>query len=320
MPFNPTVSINNLVLNRDKFALRDWLRIAQRVVKGISEKNLSMMAAGIAFFAMLALFPGIAATVSLYGYFADPVVVKDNLAVISPILPEEVFTLVDARVTQLITAGRQTLGIASLVSVLLASWSARAGITAMISGLNAICREKDTRNFIWGMIVAYGLTLLLICVVLVALATVVVVPAVLAFVPIGEQKVLVIMGLRWAVALSAVMLGIGALYRFGPSRRTRRLPWITIGALVAAGLWIVVSLLFSLYLSNFSNYDEVYGSLGAVIALLMWFYLSAFVVLLGAELNAEIEAHAVTVIRDRYPHLLKRNDPLLREMTGNHFD
>ncbi len=317
MPLNSRVTINQLVLNRDKFAWNDWWKIWQRIGQGIGDKNLSMMAAGIAFFAMLALFPGITATISIYGYFANPIVVQENIGLLRPILPTEVFDLVNSRVTLLITAERQTLGVASIVSLLLATWSARAGITAMISGLNVICRESNTRNFVWNMMVAYALTLLLILVSLLTLATVVVIPTIMAFVPLGPGSTIAVGILRWGVALSSVTLGIGALYRFGPSRRTRRLPWITLGTLFAVSLWVIVSVLFSFYLSNFGNYNEVYGSLGAVVSLLMWFYLSAFVVLLGAELNAEIEEHAISVIRSRYPHLLARNDPLMREMVGD---
>ncbi|QHQ36619.1 YihY/virulence factor BrkB family protein [Algicella marina] len=317
MPFNSKVTINHLVLQRDKFAFRDWLSIMMRVGNGIGEKNLSMMAAGIAFFAMLALFPGLTATISVYGYFADPVVVQDNISLLRPVLPEEVYALVDQRVTALVTSERTTLGLASLVSSLLATWSARAGVTAMISGLNVICREENTRNFIWNMVVAYGLTLLMLVVVLMTLATVVVVPTIMALVPHGDDSKLLIDVIRWLVALMSVTIGIGALYHFGPSRRSRRLPWLTIGSVFAVLMWIVVSTLFSIYLRNFGNYNEVYGSLGAVVALLMWFYLSAFVVLLGAELNAEIEDHAIDVIRERYPHLLARNDPIMREIMGD---
>ncbi|MEO0915327.1 MAG: YihY/virulence factor BrkB family protein, partial [Pseudomonadota bacterium] len=203
------------------------------------------MAAGIAFFAMLALFPGLTATISIYGYFSDPSVVKDNLGLLGPVLPEQVFELVNERVTLLITTERQALGLASLVSSLLATWSARAGITALISGLNVICREENTRNFVWNLVVAYALTLLLILVALLTLATVVVIPTIMAFVPLGPQEKALVGLVRWGVALTSVTLGIGALYRFGPSRRTRRLPWITVGTLFAVALWVIVSILFS---------------------------------------------------------------------------
>ncbi len=311
MPLNPTVCLNNLVLCRDTFTWGDWLSVLGLVGQGVGANNLSKQAAGIAFIAMQAQFPGIAATVSLYGYFANPADVLDNLGLLAPILPDEVHGLVDARVAFLITEGRQSLGLASIVNVALASWSARAGINALVSALNTICRERNTRNVIWGMIVSYSLTLLMIAVVLVTLSMLVVVPVVLA---VAEAEPLSDL-LRWAIAVSAVTLGIGALYRFGPSRR-RPLPFFTIGTFLAATLWIGMSYGFSLYLGSFSNYGEVYGPLGAVITALMWFYLSAFVVLLGAEVNAEVETHAIDIIRTRYPHLLLHNDPLMREMTG----
>lgn len=315
MALNPKISINSLVMNRRKFSPSDWRAILMRVGKGIGEKNLSMMAAGIAFFSMLALFPAIAATISIYGYMSDPIVVRENLLVFESIMPDQVYQLLDSRVTQLITGRRTTLGIASIVSVLLATWSARAGITAMIAGLNVICREDNTRNFVMNLLVAYCLTLLLITGALLALASVVIIPTIMAYVPLGELASATINTLRWTVAISSVTIAIGALYKFGPSRR-RRMPLITLGTIVAALLWITVSTAFSVYLSNFSNYDEVYGPLGAVVVLLIWFYLSAFVVLLGAELNAEIEEHAIHVAHTKFPHLLAENDPLMQEMTG----
>ena len=313
---NKNVTIATLVFHRDKFNLGDWRRILAQVAIGIGEKKLSLIAAGVAFFAMLALFPAITAVISIFGYVADPAVVQENMALVEPVVPQDVYALVNQQVTKLVTAESQALGLASILSLLLAIWSARAGITAMMAGLNLICREQDTRNFFWSLIVAYSLTVLLIGVTLIAIASVVIVPTILSFFPLGGIGAILIDVLRWALAVLAVVVGIGALYRYGPSRSTQRLPIITMGNVLASLAWIAVSVLFSIYLGNFANYNQVYGSLGAVIALLMWFYLSAFVVLLGAELNAEIEDHAISVIRKRHPQLLERNDPLAREMAG----
>lgn len=305
---NPNVSVGTLVYRRDGFGFGDWFAIVGRVVVGVGTKRLSLMAAGVAFFAMLALFPAIAATISLFGYVSDPVVVQDNMQLIRPILPEQVFTLINQQVISVVSARRDALGLASVVSLLLATWSARAGVGAVIMGLNAIGHEVEERNFFLNLVVAYGLTLLLILVTLVAITAVVVLPTILAFFPLGWAGGTPIDILRWAVTLITVVMGIGALYRFGPSRRYRRMPYITLGNILASMLWILGSVLFSLYLSNFAHYNQLYGSLGAVIALLMWFYVSAFVVLLGAEVNAEIEAHAVTLIRAKHPQLPDLSD------------
>lgn len=313
MPLNPTVTITDLVLDRDAFGLADWRAVVLRTAGEIGARNLSMMAAAIAFFAMLALFPGLAATVSLYGYFADPSDVGETLALLRPLLPEGTYTLVDARVTHLVTEARGELGVASLIGVALASWSARAGVNALVASLTAICRERDTRNFIWGMAVSYGLTLMLILVTVVALAMLVVIPAGLTLAGVSMQPV--VTALRWGVAFLAIAAGIAAVYRFGPSRRTP-LPWVTAGSILSTILWVAMSAAFARYVGSFANYNEVYGPLGAGVATLMWFYLTAFVVLLGALLNAEIERYAIEIIARRRPDLLLRNDPLVREMTG----
>lgn len=305
---NPNVSIGTLVYRRDSFTRRDWGTVLGRIAAGVSQKKLSLLSAGVAFFAMLALFPAIAATISLFGYVSDPVMVQENMQLLEPIIPEQVFSLISQQVTSVVSAEREALGIASVVSLLFATWSARAGVGAVIMGLNAIAHEQDERNFVWTLVVAYGLTLLLIFVTLVAVAAVIVVPAILAFFPLGGAGSLAVNAVRWVVALVTVVMGIGALYRFGPSRRHRRMPYITLGNIVASMLWIAGSVLFSVYLSNFGNYNQIYGSLGAVIALLMWFYVSAFVVLLGAELNAEMEAHAESLIRARHPELPRSPD------------
>jgi len=313
---NPDVNIASLVFHRDRFTTADWRVVLRTMLAQLSERQLSLVAAGVAFFAMLALFPAITATISLFGYVSDPAVVKQNLDLLEAIAPAEVFRLIDQQVTKLVTAERGALGIASAFSLLLAVWSARAGVTAMIAGLNLFTRDRRARNFIWGLVTAYLMTLLLIGVSLIAIASVVVIPAVLAFFPLGGMAAVVVDILRWALAAVAVLAGIGVLYRYGPSRRHGRTPLISIGSVLAALLWIVVSVCFSIYLANFGSYNEVYGSLGAVIALLMWYYLSALVVLFGGALNAEIEARAIEVIRARYPEMLVANSPLSREMAG----
>ena len=313
---NPDVNIASLVFHRDRFTAADWRIVVRTMLSQLSERQMSLVAAGVAFFAMLALFPAITATISLFGYVSDPAVVKQNLDLLEAIVPAEVFRLIDQQVTKLVTAERGALGIASIFGLLLAVWSARAGVTAMIAGLNLFTRDRRSRNFVWGLVTAYLMTLLLIGVTLIAIASVVVIPAILAFFPLGGLAGVLVDVVRWALAVVAVLAGIGMLYRYGPSRRHGRTPLISIGSVLASLLWIVVSVCFSIYLANFGSYNEIYGSLGAVIALLMWFYLSALVVLFGGALNAEIEARAIEVIRARYPEMLVANSALSREMAG----
>ena len=313
---NPKVRISAIVFRREAFTFGDWRTVLGRVVQQIGDKQVSLIAAGVAFFAMLALFPAITATISIFGYLSDPVAVRETLDLVEPVIPRDVFRLVDAQVIKLVYAERGALGVASLISLFFAIWSARAGILAMIQGLNVLTRHLRPRNFLWELAVAYMLTMVLIAVTLIAVASVIVIPALLAFFPLGGYAGLIVDVLRWALAVVAVLVGIGMLYRYGPSRRHRRFSVVTIGSVLAALLWILASVCFSIYLANFSSYNQVYGSLGAVIALLMWFYLSAFVVLIGGALNAEIEARAIEIIRSRYPELLEANSQLNREMAG----
>lgn len=267
--------------------LRDMWRVS-------SEKNLGLIAAGVAFFAMLALFPGLAAVVALFGLFADPGVVHAELALLRPLLPQDVFVLVEVQVLGLISAGRLTLGWASALSVGVSLWSARAGVGALISGLNAIhgCSGRGGwRHYV----MALGLTVALIGVALVALAAVVVMPVVLAFLRLGAFEAQLVELIRWGAAVGLLLAALIIVYRFGPNRPLGALAPVppgpvVPGAILAVVFWAAGSAGFSLYLANFGTYNQIYGSIGAVIALLMWLYLSAWLVLLGALLNVRIGA------------------------------
>lgn len=240
---------------------------------------------------MLALFPGIAALIMLYGLFADPATIQDNLSALQRFMPPDAFTLIADQVREVAGGGRTALGIGSILSLLLAVWSAKAAVSALITGLNIVYDEDDARGIVASLAIAFMLTLLLLVVATVAFGIVVAAPVVLDLLPLGPAATWAAAILRWPILLAAVVFGIGALYRWGPSRSDPRLSWVSWGAGIAALVWVAGSALFSLYVANFGNYNETYGSLGAVVALLMWFWLSAFIVLLGAELNAEMEHH-----------------------------
>ncbi len=250
--------------------------------------NLSLMAAGVAFFSMLALFPAIAALISLYGAFADPWQINQHLSLLEPVLPRDVFVMLSLQTGRLISARPGALGLASVVSLLLTLWSSRAGVTALISGLGVINRDQSRRGVLAELAVAYLLTLMLIGVAMLSILAVVVVPVIASFLPENTALPQIVRSSQWGISLAAVLIGVGALYRLGPARSRARPPWISVGSVAATAMWVSVSVAFSVYVGNFTRYNEVYGSLGAVVALLMWFYVSAFVVLLGAEINAEL--------------------------------
>ena len=269
--------------------LRLW-RILVVVWTTAGEKHIGLIAAGVAFFGMFGIFPGIAAVIAIFGLVADPVVISQQLVLMEGIIPPDAYRLLSAQVNGLITAGTDTLGWATVVSITLALWSCRAGVGALIGGLNAIAGQR-MRNGIWQMVVAFLLTIALVALAIVALAVVVILPIVLAFFPVATSTAWLLEGARWLIALLVLMGGLSLLYRFGPARIETRGRWITVGAFVVVILWVAASAGLSYYLTNFASYNEVYGSIGAVIGLLLWLYVSAYLILLGAALNVAVHGH-----------------------------
>ena len=252
-------------------------------------RNLSLISAGVAFYAMLAIFPALAAVIALWGVFSDPALIDDQVMLLRRFIPGDAFRLFETQVDAIINANDSTLGYTTMVSLGAALWSTRAGVSALIRGLNAVYSAPH-RTGVRRAFAAFLLTLCLIAMSLIALAGIVIFPLALALLPLGEASENTFEVLRWIIVTLAVVLGLGLIYRFGPNHKTAYLKtgWISAGALVALVIWGAASWAFSLYLANFGKYNEVYGSIGAVIALLMWFYISAWVVLLGATLNCEL--------------------------------
>lgn len=267
---------------------REAYDVTRQVIDDLGEKNAGLISAGVAFYGLFAIFPGIAATISLFGLFADPVVVDTQLNLVRGLMPPEVFRLFEVQIDSLLRAGTATLGVTSLVSIGLALFSARTGVAALIRGLNAIF-DRPNRSSIRHLFVALFMTVCLVGMAIVALLMVVVAPVILAIVPLGESDEFGLEVVRWSVAIAVLFAGLGLLYRYGPNRRFARLGWVTPGAFLVVILWIGMSAAFTVYVSNFATYNEVYGSLGAVIALLFWFYLSAYLILLGGALNVTLD-------------------------------
>ncbi|RKF14903.1 YihY/virulence factor BrkB family protein [Roseovarius spongiae] len=285
---------------------RTWWRVAGRVLRQADERNLGLIAAGVAFYALLSIFPGLAALIALWGYFADPVMISEQMGIAKQLLPAEAFTILNDQTSKLIAANNSTLQLTSLISILLAIWTARNGVAALIRGMNSIYRERHRPNPIRRYAVAILLTAVLIIVGLFAFASVVVLPGVFALLVVTPLTGALLVLVKWVVVLAVVFFGICLLYRYGPNRRGARVAWLTPGAFLSLFCWAAGSAAFTLYLQNFGRFNEVYGSLGAVVALLFWFYLSAYIVLLGAQLNAELElstARDTTIGADAPPGL-----------------
>lgn len=252
-----------------------------------SERHIGLISAGVAFFGIFALFPATTAVISIFGLVADPGVVVAQLALMEEIIPRETYLLLVGQMGRLLAAGTDALGWATVLSIALALWAARAGVGALMGGLNAIA-NRPPRNGFKQIVVAMTLTLCLVALAIVAMLAVIVAPIIIAYAPIGADNAKIIEVVRWVVAFFVLYAALSLLYRFGPNQRGSRVRWLTIGAATAIVLWIVASAGLSYYLSNFSSYNEIYGSLGAVIGMLLWLYITAYLILLGAALNLQI--------------------------------
>ncbi|MEO6843078.1 MAG: YihY/virulence factor BrkB family protein [Bradyrhizobium sp.] len=266
-----------------------WKDILWRTYVRTGEDRLLAIAAGVVFFGLLAVFPAITALVSCYGLFANPSTIGANLQTLAMMLPEGSFQIVQDQITRVLTQGNTALGATFLFGLGLAIWSANAGVKAVIDALNVVYEEREKRSFIRLNLLSLAFTTGGIAALLLMVSAVVAMPLALDHVGLAPESQAIVSLARWPLLLVILLAALGLLYRFGPSRRPARLEWLSVGTLAAALLWIAGSSLLSWYLSNFANYNATYGSLGAAIGLMMWMWMSAIIVLCGAELNSEIE-------------------------------
>ena len=252
-----------------------WKDIFWRTYQRINDNRLLAVAAGVVFYGLLALFPGITALVSLYGLFASPSTINDHLSSIGGMLPGDAFQILQDQVNRLAAKGGAKLGFGFIFGLGLAFWSANAGMKAIMDALNVVYDEKEKRGFIRLNLVSLAFTLAAIASVLVAIGAVVVLPLVLNYAGLGNVSETLLRIVRWPVLLVLIMIGLAVLYRFGPSRREQRWQWLSVGSVFAVVAWLASSALLSWYLANFANYDATYGSLGAAIGLMMWMWISS---------------------------------------------
>jgi membrane protein len=266
-----------------------WKDIILRTFRQIDEDRLIATAAGIVFYGLLAIFPAITALVSSYGLFADPSTISANLQSLALMLPDGSFAIVQDQIARVLAKGTSALGLTFIVGLMMAVWSANAGMKAIIDALNVVYEEKEKRGFIKLNLVSLAFTVAALAAILVMVAAVVVVPLLLQQIGLGARAELIVRLGRWPVLALLLLTALAVLYRYGPSRATPRWQWLSVGAVMAAVLWLIGSSLLSWYLSNFGDYNATYGSLGAAIGLMTWMWMSAIIVLCGAELNSEIE-------------------------------
>ena len=268
---------------------RGWWDILRRVFTKVMEQNVSILSAGVAFYAMLALFPALGALVTVYALIADPADVATHFEQLSGILPVEVANIIGDQLTSLTERGEQRLGFGLLFGLLFAIWSARRGIDALVRAVTVAYEERETRGFIHMSVLTYVLTFGAVMLVVTTIALLVALPTLLAFLPLSGLASLAGRAGGWIVFFAVVMFALSTLYRYAPPRRSANWRWLSPGAFAATFLWIAGSAGFSIYVASFGSYNETYGTLGAIIVLLLWFFLSSYAIVLGAALNAEME-------------------------------
>jgi membrane protein len=260
-----------------------------RVIREVSKDRVTLIAAGATFYLLLAIFPALAALVSLYGLVADPITVSDHLRELASILPPGAFDLLADQINALVERRSSTLGITFFIGLAIALWSTHSGTLAIFEAMNVAYAENEKRGIVRLNLIALIFTL---CAMLSATAIVgliAVMPVVLSYLWLDHFKEQMMLLLRWPFLLLLAFLAVSAVYRFGPSREPAKLRWITWGAAMTTIAWLVMSLGFSFYLNHFANYNATYGTLGALIGFLIWTWLSVAILIVGAELNAELE-------------------------------
>jgi membrane protein len=278
---------------------RGWWDVSWRTVKRFSEDNITLIAGGLAMYALLSVFPALAAMVSIYGLFATPGDVINQMSGFAGVLPPGVWDIFNTELKSITQTGQGTLTAAAVLSIVVALWSARAAMSSLMTATNIAYREREKRGFIRTTLLSLAFTLGAILGFLVMLALGVVIPLALAAFGAGEWTKAALGVLRGALLWVVMVLGLAVIYRYAPAREHARWRWVTPGSLFASTVCLVASALFAFYVTNFAGYAKTYGALGGVVVLLMWFYISSVVVLMGAQINAEMERQTVEDTTDR---------------------
>ncbi len=266
--------------------------IAKAVFARFGRDNISLVAAGIAFYILAAIFPALAAMVSIYGLFADPNQVASRVSGLEGVLPSEALKILTDGLNSFASKSGSQLSLALAISLLIALWSARAGMSSVMTGLNIAYEEKEKRSFIKQNVIALALTIGGIVFAIVALTAVAIVPTALALIHVDGLTAQILNFGRWPILAAIVIIGFAVMYRYAPSRTNPNWKWISWGSAIASLLWMLGSVIFSFYVSHFGSYQATYGALASVVVLLLWFWVSALVFLLGAEIDDEINLRA----------------------------
>ncbi len=272
-----------------ELGVKGWKDVARRVWKELKNDDLSTLAASVAFYGFFAIIPGVAALISIYGLVSDPHEVGKQLFTLRQILPSGTEQMMGEQLERLASASTGALSGGMIIGVLLAIWSASKGMKAIIHALNIAYDEEEKRGFVRLNLVTLALTFGAVLTLALAIGSLVIAPIAMKYVGLGDFSEAVIRIGRWPALAAFVLFGLAVVYRYAPARPPTKWRWVTPGSIVATIIWMAASIGFSFYAKHFGSYEKTYGSLGAVAILLFWFYLSAYVILLGAELNSEAE-------------------------------
>jgi membrane protein len=268
---------------------RGWFQIVRRAWAESKKDQVPLLAAGVAFYSFMALFPAMIAAITLYGLVADPATVSRQADKLTSAMPSDAAGIVTRQMKALADSPHQSLGLGLVIALLLALWSAAGGVGNIVTAINIAYDEEERRGFVRRKLLSLALTLGAIVFVVVAIGFIAVAPAVLDSLVGGGPARWGFEAIRWFALLAGVSLALGVLYRYAPDRDEPKFRWVSVGATTASVIWLVASLGFSLYVDNFSSYSKTYGALAGVVVLLLWLWISNFIVLLGAEMNAEAE-------------------------------
>lgn len=279
---------------------KGWWSVIKRVVSEVSADRIMLTAAGVTFYLLLALFPALTAFVSIYGFVSDPATVAQHLTLLDGVLPSGGVELIETQLQSLARQDPSALSFGFVFGLLVALWSANSGMKSIFDAMNVVYEEDEKRGFIKYNLMSLGFTLAALVAAMFFITLIGIVPAVLAFLYLEGMTEFLIRFSRWPLMLFAVAFAFSVIYRWGPSRRKAKWRWVSWGSGFAAIAWLLVSIGFSWYLENFANYNATYGSLGAVIGFMIWTWISVIILLVGAELNAELE-HQTAVDTTRGP-------------------
>jgi membrane protein len=269
--------------------IKGWWNVVKRACAGFSGDRVMANAAAMTFYVLLALFPAIAALISIYGLFADPVQIETQVESLGGVIPGGGVDILKSQIDALTSHGATALSWGVALGLVTSLWSANAGVKAFFDALNVVYHEDEKRGFIRLTLTSLAFTFGFTAFVVIALLSVVGVPVALNMLGLGAATDIILRVGRWVAMIVIVDVALATLYRFGPSRKRARWSWVSWGATFAALLWVCASILFSLYVEHFGSYNKTYGSLGAVVGFMTWIWLSSIIVLMGAEINAELE-------------------------------